>query len=125
MKSICIACGHPKDDYQDLCSSCEFLPKSHEDLAKSRILSEPWDFGLPDGDVVCTGRTPNELKSISEAIQSGEGYDYPADELSGMIWVIAEADSMTGRDVVRDVVLWLLPAIILAATVWILIPKFG
>ena len=125
LRSICIACGSPKDSYQEACANCEFEPQSHEDLAKSRILSEPWDFGLPDGGIVSTGRTSDELASIAETIRSGGAYDYPADELEGMIWVIREAESMTGRDVLKDLIAWLAPPLGLAAVVWYLIARFG
>ncbi len=125
MKTICISCGSSKDDYQEACSNCGFIPKSHEELAKSRMLSWPWDFGLPDGGVVCTGRSPEELASIARIIRSGTEYQYPPEELEGMIWVIREAESISGRDVLKDVILWLLPPIALAAVVWFLIAKSG
>ena len=123
--TICIACGSPKDDYQDSCPNCGFKPESHEDLAKSRILSWEWDFGLPDGGIVSTGRTPEDLESIAERIRSGEGYEFPPDELEGMTWVIREAGTTSGRDVLKELVLWILPPAAILAAVWFLIVKFG
>ena len=125
MKTICISCGSAKHDYRTACPDCGFQPTTREELAKSRVLSEPWDFGLPDGSIVATGRSSEELESIASILQSGGEYQYPPDELSGMIWVIGEAESMTGKDVATDVVRWLLPPVALAAVVWYLIAKFG
>ncbi len=103
MKTLCISCGSAKNDYQAACPDCGFQPTTREDLAKSRILSEPWDFGLPDGSIVATGRSPEELESIAATLRSGGEYQYPPEELSGMIWVIGEAESMTGKGVAVDV----------------------
>ena len=82
-KTICIACGSPKDDYQDACPSCGFEPTSDEDLAKSRILSWEWDFGLPDGSVVCTVKGRDILKDV------GFGFLWPVALVAVVVYLIA------------------------------------
>ena len=101
------------------------MPESHEDLAKSRILGEPWDFGLPDGSIVSTGRTAEELESIAQVIRTEGAYQYAPEELQGMIWVVRQAESITGIDVFIDFLKWLLPPLALAAAVWFLISRYG
>ena len=121
MKTICICCGAPKRFYNQVCPACSFEPTSEEELAKSRILSEPWSFGLPDGDVFETGRSAEELSKISELLRSGGEYRFSRDELTAMMKVFDEANAITGVDVAWGLAKWFGPPItVLLLVYWFL-----
>lgn len=123
LKAICISCGSSKSSYQTSCPDCSFKPKTDEELAKSRILSTPWSFGLPDGDVLETGRSAPELESIARRIQSGAGYDYPPAELKSMMQIVQQSQAMTGWMLLRDGIKWLAVPIGLLILFWIILTK--
>jgi len=108
--SVCIRCGEFKRNFASRCNSCGFLPTEVNDIAKSRVLSFPYAFTYGgDGDTVETGRTLNELGEIAAGIQAGRPYDFPPEEVEGVIGALAEARSTSSARV------WASLAILFAA----------
>jgi hypothetical protein len=84
-----------------------------EDLAKARILSEPYCFTTTSGAGFETGRSPKELEKISSDIKRGLPYEFSPDELDKVKRVIRDVESTSGLDLVWDLVKLFAPALAL------------
>ena len=111
MDTICVKCGTPKRFLDEICPGCSFRPTSIEDLAKARILSEPYCFTTGSGAGFETGRSPKELEKISGDIKAGLSFEFASDELCKVKQIIRDAESTSGMDVVRDLVQFFGPAL--------------
>jgi hypothetical protein len=112
--AVCIRCGSFKQTFMARCPSCGFLPELDIDVAKSRMLGEPYNFAVgKSGDVVETGRTLSQLQTLSAQIRSGSPYTFPEEELAGVLQVSEEFKTLASRRLIRDVVMWLAPPVAL------------
>jgi hypothetical protein len=94
--ALCIRCGTFKSDFQDRCPSCDFVPESDTDIVKSRILGPLYSFAFGEGGAtVDTGRSRNDLKSISLEIRSGHPYQFPPEEVQHVLGVYRSVKSTT------------------------------
>ncbi len=66
-RAVCIRCGLAKNRPVDRCARCGLQPQSHEEKAKSLILSTAYEL---DGEY--RGKTIEELTAISAAIETGQ-----------------------------------------------------
>ncbi len=116
--ALCIRCGSFKKNHVAVCPGCRFLPTDDEDIAKSRMLDFPYSFATgSNGDVFETGRTVDELQIISEQIKSGKPYDFPAEELAGVLRVWRQTKQTTPRELWLALAKWLAPPLALAAAI--------
>ena len=96
--SVCIRCGTFKSEFQDRCPGCGFKPDMDIEIAQSRILGPPYAFSLgEEGIAVDTGRSYAELMAISLQIRNGKPYDFPEDELAGVLAVYNAAKRISPR----------------------------
>jgi len=106
MDAICLRCGTFKSNFQAPCPSCNFTPEDDIDIAKSRILGPLYSFSFgEDGATVDTGRSRSELEAIALEIKQGRPYEFPAEELEGVLKVYLSVQS----DSPRQFLLALLP----------------
>ena len=122
--ALCFKCGGFKQGFGARCESCGFEPKEDLDFAKSRVLDAPWAFTLPSGDTIETGRTPKELRAISEQIRGGTPFVFPQAELDGVLSVYVQWKTTPRSRVLRDGLRWLIPPLLLML-VFVLILVFS
>ena len=79
--AICIRCGHEKLGALTPCPSCNFLPESSEDRAKSITLS----------DHNCDAEA---LRQISDRIRSGEPFQFDNDAIAQMAVELIALDDL-------------------------------
>jgi len=79
-KAVCIKCGTFKKDAFSTCKKCDLTPKTDFEAARALILSEETLYG----DVVI-GKSPEELKSISESIRAGKPFPIDGDEQTRVV----------------------------------------
>lgn len=112
--AICLKCGARKVAYTDTCPSCRFQPTSHEEMARSLILSSDFhleSLGLPKSDeellrlstAIATGPQPDVLDS--REVQAVESFLWKAKQFQSR-WTLP-----------RVVVLGVLPVLALLAFV--------
>jgi predicted ATP-dependent serine protease len=117
--AVCIHCGQFKPRALGACGACGFVPSSAEDQARSLMLSPFFDAGE---NVI--GLAPAELKRAAELIQNGNRYTFEPKTLAQVIAHHAAARAITPRQLVIDLVRWLLPPLlVLAAAFWLLARK--
>ena len=98
MDAICLRCGTLKSDFQARCPSCNFTPEDDVDIAKYRILGPLYSFALgEDGATVDTGRSRTELEAIALEIKQGRPYEFPSEELEGVLKVYRSVQSVSPR----------------------------
>jgi len=113
--ALCFHCGDFKRVFSDKCSSCGFEPSEDLDVAKSRVLGAPWNFTIGVvGDAVETGRSRSELLAISEQIRGGKAYDFPVEELEGVLAAYRQAQATTPGQLMFALLKWLAPPILVA-----------
>lgn len=101
--------------FSEKCSSCGFEPVEDLDVAKSRVLGAPLSFTVGvEGDAVETGRSRNELLTISEQIKGGNAYDFPVEELEGVLAAYRQAQATTSGQLMFALLKWLAPPIVVA-----------
>lgn len=116
MHTICYKCGTPKRFVDEACPSCSFEPSSIAELARARILSEPYCFTLADGTGFETGRPAQELESIAREIAKGVAYEFPPDELDNVKQIMQIAESTTASHLAVDFLKLVGPALGLLVT---------
>jgi len=94
------------------CRSCDFIPVTPEDCARSLMLSEMFDAGEET-----FGLSRAALRVASSDIQRGGKYAFDRDELARVMTAHADAKSITPRRLILDGVRWLLPPLLLLAIV--------
>ena len=117
MHTICFKCGASKGSINESCRRCSFKPTSIGELARARILSEPYCFTTPSGLSFETGRSPEELAKISNEIRRGVAYDFQHQELENVKKVIRNMESYSGFDLIKDLGKLFGPAIGLLALI--------
>ena len=121
MHTICFKCGASKSSINEPCRRCSFKPTSIGELARARILSEPYCFTTPSGLSFETGRSPEELEKISNKIQQGVAYDFQHEELENVKQVIRNVESYSGPELIKDLGKLFGPAIGLLALLLLLL----
>lgn len=79
-KAICIRCGNFKKDAFATCKECDLTPKTDFEVARALILSVKTTYGEAE-----IGKSPDELKVISERIKAGRPYAIDGDEQSRVV----------------------------------------
>ena len=98
--SVCIRCGTFKAEFQAKCPNCSFTPETDAEIAQSRALGPLYSFALgEDGGTVDTGRADAELQAISFQIRSGKPYEFPSEELAGVLAVYQAVQKDSPRQV--------------------------
>ena len=113
--AVCMQCGRFKKAALETCDHCGFRPHTAPDIARSRILGPPRDFELCSGRVISTGRTLAELERIAQRIQFGGRYEFPRDEMDGLLAVWTENQAMPSWQTVWQNVQRLTPILVAAA----------
>jgi len=115
--SICIKCGQSKGFFRRQCISCGFQPASQLDLAKSLMLSTNFEIQSNEFGNEYLGKTWNELQKIGQHIGCGEPYEFDPDLLEKARQQIESIEQLTPRMVLKSVVLWLSPVMLMIVVV--------
>jgi len=108
--AVCMKCGKFKPKALGKCAGCNFVPSSSEDMARSLILSRPFDAGQ---EVV--GLPPEELASAAAQIKAGTPYHFDPNLVARVQRLHQAARAISPRTLLYDLVRWLLPPVILLA----------
>ena len=116
MFSICTKCGTPKKRPADTCRKCGFVPLTDDEKAKSLILSTAYEIR---GEY--RGKSIEELKAISAAIQAGKPYDFDPGEVRSVIEFAREVLAIPTRRLLIDGVKWIGPPVAILIAVYFLL----
>ena len=111
--AICASCGVWKASYADRCQSCNHLPTTDCEIARSLILSSDFQF-----DVLNLPRTEDELLDLGKAIAMGRSDVISSHDVEIVRLFLADLSDVQSRLTIQRVIQFgIIPVLLLLAFV--------